>query len=146
MGRRKVINEKNLIKAAIGSGGIITHMAKNLHVARGSLMAWAGRKPENRKLVDELILEHREAMIDTAEGNLFRSLKEGSEWSTKYALSTIGKHRGYVQKQEVEQIGRPEPVQINVIMPTQPKQALTDKTDIVDIKPKEKEENSESNI
>jgi hypothetical protein len=44
-------------------------------------------------------------MIDVAESGLMDALKKKEAWAIKYALSTKGKHRGYVERQEVQHEG-----------------------------------------
>ena len=50
----------------------------------------------------------RGRLIDTAELKLETAVQEGDLSAIKYVLSTLGKDRGYVQKQEVETNGHLE--------------------------------------
>jgi len=36
-----------------------------------------------------------------AETGLYKAIREGKDWAIKYILSTKGKSRGYVERQEV---------------------------------------------
>jgi len=36
-----------------------------------------------------------------AETELYRAIRDGKDWAVKYILSTKGKSRGYVERQEV---------------------------------------------
>ena len=51
---------------------------------------------------------YRGRLIDTAELKLEAAVQEGDFFAIKYVLSTLGKDRGYVQKQEVETNGHLE--------------------------------------
>lgn len=42
-----------------------------------------------------------EVVLDTAELKLGQAIMTGEAWAIKYLLSTKGKHRGYVERQEV---------------------------------------------
>ena len=45
--------------------------------------------------------EERETLIDFAENQLFQQVKDGNITAIIFTLKTIGKSRGYVERQEV---------------------------------------------
>jgi hypothetical protein len=47
----------------------------------------------------------RGEVIDTAESKLFRAIEKGEAWAVQFALRTIGRDRGYVERSEVHQSG-----------------------------------------
>jgi hypothetical protein len=51
--------------------------------------------------VKEVADEERETLIDFAENQLFQQVKDGNITAIIFTLKTIGKHRGYVERQEV---------------------------------------------
>lgn len=103
MGQRAKITKTKLIKAIDGTGGIITAIAKKLQVTRKTLYEYLN-KPKNAWAQDYLHHE-REKIIDVAEKSLFEKCREQEQWATKFILATIGKKRGYVEKQEIESTG-----------------------------------------
>ena len=60
-----------------------------------------------------------EYVVDFVEHELKRQIKEGSTAATIFYLKTKGKHRGYVEKQEVDHTTKGESMapQINIIKP-----------------------------
>jgi len=53
------------------------------------------------KKVQAAINAERGTMIDEAELVLWKAVKNGEAWAVSLTLKTIGKHRGYVERQEV---------------------------------------------
>ena len=45
--------------------------------------------------------DERESLLDLAEGSLFDQVRKGNITAIIFTLKTIGKHRGYVERQEV---------------------------------------------
>ena len=64
---------------------IYTHMEKN---------------PAIKTLVDDL----RSKMVDKAELKFEQAIDAGEHWAIAMALKTLGKDRGYVERQEVDQV------------------------------------------
>jgi hypothetical protein len=55
--------------------------------------------------VQEAIDSFRGEFIDTAELSLKRAVMAGEGWAVCFALKTLGKERGYVEKQQIEHSG-----------------------------------------
>jgi len=102
------INKRAFLKALKNTGGIQSAIAQNLNVTRESIWRFIKLNPDIRISVDQ----EREKIVDLAEGSLFSQIKEKKEWATKFLLTTIGKNRGYVTKQEIVHERGPEPVQL----------------------------------
>lgn len=58
------------------------------------------------KSVQEAIDRNRGHVLDTAELALYNAILSGEHWAVTFALRTIGKGRGYVEKQEQEITGK----------------------------------------
>ena len=95
------ITDKMMLKAIPNSGGILSHIAKKCGVSRVNLYNFLERNPKYREIIEQ----ERESIIDMAESSLFLQAKEKQPWATKFILATIGKKRGYVEKQEMEYSG-----------------------------------------
>ena len=91
------INKTKFKKAVEGSGGILTSIAERIGVSRKSLYEWLAKNPEMLKFKQD----EEEKILDLGEASLFSQLKNQEKWAVKYLLSTKGKTRGYVEKQEV---------------------------------------------
>lgn len=95
------ITRKSFLKAVKGTGGIQLAIAEKLNCERTALWKFLNKHPELRERLDQ----ERESIVDMAEGALFSHVKNKERWATKYVLSTLGRQRGYVKKQEIEHTG-----------------------------------------
>ena len=88
---------KQFIDAIPGSAGIITTIAKRVDCDWHTAEKYIKEKPTvARAYADEC-----ESIIDMGESSLYQSVKDREAWAVKYLLSTKGKHRGYVERQEL---------------------------------------------
>ena len=92
---------KKFKEAIKGSAGVYASIAKKLGVERSTVTRFLNKHSELGKFVEE----EREKMIDLAENKLFLKIKDGEWKPTEFYLKTKGKHRGYVEKQEIEHSG-----------------------------------------
>jgi hypothetical protein len=53
------------------------------------------------KSVERARFESREQLLDLAEAKLFEQIKDGNMTGIIFALKTVGKHRGYVERREI---------------------------------------------
>lgn len=95
------------MRASVDSGGIRSIIAERLGVEHSTVRAWERKYPE----VAEKLSEEREKILDIAEDGLFERLKNRDPWAIGFVLKTIGKQRGYVEKQEVIH-SQSQPVQL----------------------------------
>jgi hypothetical protein len=86
------------LSAIKGSGGIMSTVAKRLdcdwHTAEAQVKRW----PEALLAMQD----EREGILDMSEATIFSAVKNGDVGAARYILSTVGKRRGYSEKQEVE--------------------------------------------
>jgi len=61
---------------------------------------------ERVKSLRDIVTEEREAVIDVAESALYTKVLEGDMRAIEFTLRTIGKGRGYVEKQQTELTGK----------------------------------------
>jgi Mn-dependent DtxR family transcriptional regulator len=96
-GKFRTLTKEAMIKAIEGSFGNITLIAKRLNVYRSTVY-------DNIKKFDlsDMIESEREKIVDLAESKLIENIKAGKEVSIIFLLKTLGKSRGYVEKQELE--------------------------------------------
>jgi hypothetical protein len=89
--------ERELIEAR----GNISHAARQLGCARYTVQAWINRTPQ----LQQVLKDQREAMIDQAENALVMAIEQLQGWAVCFALKCLGKERGYVETQQVQQSG-----------------------------------------
>lgn len=100
---------EQVIVAIQKSNGLITHAARKLKVTRQTVKNYVDKYPEVKAALDEM----RDVLIDEAESALVSAVKRKEAWAISLVLKTIGKERGYVERQEVTgKDGAPIPVAI----------------------------------
>lgn len=100
------ISDKTFKTAVKDSGGVQSVVAQRLNVERATITYFIQKNNWARELLEF----EREKIIDLAENKLFVAADKGEKWAIDKILSTIGKNRGYIERQEV----RSENLNINV--------------------------------
>jgi len=93
-----------LRKAVEANGGIVTLTAKAIGVDPSTLLRWRKRSPA----VAEMFREAKEAALDLCEAKVLQAIRAGRTAECLFFLKCHGKHRGWVERQGVETIVRPE--------------------------------------
>lgn len=91
-------NKKALIDAMQKSMGVITEACRVANISRTSFYLYYNNDPVFQKACDEC--EH--IALDFAESQLYKQIKDGSTTATIFYLKTKGKHRGYIERQQIE--------------------------------------------
>ena len=82
--------------------GIVSVAAKNLGISDTALH----RRIQRNKSLQAVKWEAREGILDMAEAKLFKAVSDEDWRAVKYILSTLGKHRGYVERVESKEVGK----------------------------------------
>ena len=94
---RQKYTPKQVADALTKSKGMVYVAARNLGCAANTIYNYA----ERYAIVQEVIDQERGMMIDTAEIALWKALQNSEAWAVSLVLKTIGKNRGYVERQEL---------------------------------------------
>ena len=94
--------KESLLKAIKQNRGIVTNICKSLDMARQSFY----ERLDNDIELQEALEDAREEVLDLGESKLIELVQEGNAQAVFFMLKTIGKNRGYIEKQEVEQLNR----------------------------------------
>ena len=94
------LSKKKVREAISGSMGIYAVIASKCNVSRAAVTKFL-QKEKNENLVEE-INEEREKLIDVGERKLIELINAGNFNAIKLLLTTKGKDRGYIEKQEIE--------------------------------------------
>ena len=86
-----------MIEALREKHGNLSAAARFLGCSRNTISRYIEQYPTVKAVADE----ERETLIDFAENQLFKQVQEGNITAIIFTLKTIGKHRGYVERQEV---------------------------------------------
>lgn len=77
--------------------GMVFLAAKKLGCSDETIYNYAKRY----KAVGDALRQQRGQFVDMAELKLWNAVNEGEAWAVQFALRTLGKERGYVERQEV---------------------------------------------
>jgi hypothetical protein len=86
-----------IISALYEAGGYVTGAAKILGCKRAALAKYIGQHVE----LDEVRLDAQEELLDEAEKGLRLAVYAEKAWAIRFALSRLGKARGYGHKLEI---------------------------------------------
>ncbi len=92
--------------AVLASKGYIKKVARELKKCDGRKPSWhTARRHIEHYGLQELLLSKREEHIDNAEKCIHDAVKHGDTGAAMFVLKTVGKDRGYTDKQIVEHQG-----------------------------------------
>lgn len=97
MANRQHYTAAQIIAALQHTKGMMFLAAKHLGCTHDTILNYCKRYPSVQAAKDAA----RGEMVDLAEQKLFQSIKKGEAWGITLCLKTIGKDRGYVERQEV---------------------------------------------
>ena len=86
-----------IIDALKEKHGNMSASARFLGCSRNTISRYIDTYPTVKAVYDE----ERETLIDFAENQLFKQVQDGNITAIIFTLKTIGKLRGYVERQEV---------------------------------------------
>lgn len=97
--KKRISTKQKLLKALEESHGVVTTACSKAGVSRSAYYKIWNKDENFRKQVEEI----QEAAIDFVESELFKQIKEGNITGQIFYLKTKGKHRGYVEKTQIQQ-------------------------------------------
>lgn len=100
--KRRGVSNEALAVALAEAGGIYTEAAKIIGTSRANVSQRVKRSPALQKVVEQA----RESLVDLAESQLKKKIRDGNMTAIIFALKTQGKERGYVERQEVQTDGK----------------------------------------
>ena len=97
-GSRQRYTREQVIAALEETKGMVFLAAKMLGCSHVTVYNYAKRYVSVKRAIDA----NRGEVVDAAEFKLYKAILAGEHWAVAFALKTIGKHRGYVEKQAIE--------------------------------------------
>ena len=91
------VTNTRMLEAVKKNGGAVYLAARELGCAPNTIYNRMERVPSIKQAVEDA----RGEVVDYAEQKLRLAILNGEPWAIAMALKTIGKHRGYVERQEV---------------------------------------------
>ena len=102
------IHKKAMLNALTKSLGVVTTACKFVDISRETHYRWLREDTEYKEAVESIA----DIAIDFAESKLHDSIENGSDTAIIFYLKTKGKKRGYVERQEIDQTIKTEPIQL----------------------------------
>lgn len=90
------LSDETIAKALKKTGGNMSATAQALKVTRQAISKRVKENPDLKAVCDEA----RETLVDLAESKLVGAVKKGNAWAVRLVLTTTGRGRGYVTRQE----------------------------------------------
>lgn len=90
--------KKAFLQALEKNLGIVTQTAKQVGIHRSTYYDWMDTDPAFREAAEAV----QEIALDFVEGKLLKRINDESDTAILFYLKTKGKHRGYVERQEVQ--------------------------------------------
>ncbi|MDO4587972.1 MAG: hypothetical protein Q4C95_11865 [Planctomycetia bacterium] len=100
--------KESVLQALTKANGIVSDACKKAHISRTTFYEWVKSDEEFRKRVDEI----NDIAIDFVESKMFRLIQKGDGRMIQFFLSTKGKKRGYVTREEIREV-RPPIIQVS---------------------------------
>ena len=97
--KRRTAAQKRVLKCLEETHGVVTSAVKKAKVSRTQFYKWINDDESFKKEVEEI----QDSTLDFVEGALFKQIEEGNITGQIFYLKTKGKHRGYVERQEIQQ-------------------------------------------
>ena len=101
MSNKSKHNKKQLIEAMEKSLGVVTMACKMVGVSRKTYYEYYNTDDDFKKEIDDI----SNIALDFVESQLHKSIKKGSDTAAIFYLKTKGKHRGYIERREVDMDG-----------------------------------------
>ena len=105
-----MLTVKEVEQAIKQKDGNISDIAEALGVARSTVYRKINKHPSLKQTLDD----SRESLVDLAEGKLRTEVKKGNITAIIFTLKTLGKSRGYVERQELTGADN-EPLKVSII-------------------------------
>jgi hypothetical protein len=97
--KKRLSQKEKILKALEEEHGVVTSACKRAGISRAQYYKLWNADSEFREQCEEV----QESAVDYVESQLFKNMQEGNVTAQIFYLKTKGKHRGYIEKTQVEQ-------------------------------------------
>lgn len=95
------LKKAQLLEALEKSLGVVTSACKACNISRTQFYEYVNTDPDFAASVRDI----DEVLLDFAEAQLYKQIKEGNTTATIFFLKTKGQRRGYIERAHVEHSG-----------------------------------------
>lgn len=99
--------KEKVLEALVKANGIVSDACKKVKINRKTFYDWVKTDKNFRDCVEDV----NDVALDFVESKMFNAIKKGDGRMIQFFLSTKGKKRGYVTRQEIHEV-RPPIIQI----------------------------------
>tara|TARA_R110000796_G_scaffold252629_1_gene389101 strand:+ start:11013 stop:11351 length:339 start_codon:yes stop_codon:yes gene_type:complete len=92
------------------NAGNVSRACKAMNINRRTFYNWMDKEESFRFVVEEI----QESLIDDAESELQKLIKDGNTAAILFFLKTKAKARGYIERQEQDITSKGEKISINI--------------------------------
>ena len=96
--KKRLTTKQKLLKALEEEHGVVTAACKRAGLSRGAYYKIWNADEKFRQQCDDI----QESAVDFVESQLFKQIEEGNITGQIFYLKTKGKHRGYIEKTQVQ--------------------------------------------
>lgn len=97
--KKRLTTKQKILKALEEEHGVVTTACKKIGISRSAYYKLWNSDDKFREECDAI----QEAAVDFVESQLFKNIREGNITGQIFYLKTKGKHRGYIERQEIQQ-------------------------------------------
>ena len=101
--------KENFLKALKANSGNIAESCRSINISRQTYYRW-----KQDKTFAEACMNVEEGLLDFAESQLHKQIRDGNVTATIFYLKTKGKKRGYVERQELDLNSGDNPFNVSV--------------------------------
>ena len=99
--RRPKRTNEQIMKALEATGGVLVHAAQKLQMSRDGVWKRIKKSPQLQRFFEDVV----ESKLDLAESKLMELVEAGNLAAIIFYLKCRGKHRGWVERQEIDHRG-----------------------------------------
>ena len=109
-------NKKAMLKALHETMGVITPACEAVGIARSTHYRWMDEDEDYKNNCEDI----GEKQIDFVESKLIENINNNDTTGIIFYLKTKGKHRGYIERQEIDHSGIPEnKISVEIVKPSE---------------------------
>jgi len=108
--RKTTPKKKAMIEALEKTLGVVTTACKIVEIDRGTHYKWLKEDEDYAEAVTDL----DDLVLDFAESQLHKKVKDGDTASILFLLKCKGKKRGFVEKQEEQQLAKKSRFEVKI--------------------------------
>ena len=104
----RAVKKETFLASLLNTDGNISKACSQTNISRGTIYNWIKKDDSFKEKVSYIA----EELLDMAENQLIKQIREGNLTATIFYLKTKGQARGYIEKQYVHQTQITTPIKV----------------------------------